>query len=194
MEECAGRILVLWHESPAVCRMVGQAVSRLRRQGCAVRLCADTAPAGCAGGEELPEGLFDGITGVLAAAVPLAELCRAVELEPVGPLGAAVREALLRGVPVTALREGIDPRRPGVSLLPALNQAVERKLNALTQAGVRLAASADPAGPAKAGRRVVTEEDIRQAGGQFAVRPGDLLTPLARDYLRELNAKRKAED
>lgn len=124
---------------------------------------------------------------VVIAGLSLHALDRIAMLDDGLPVAAVVILALAGGIPVAAVREGIDPRRwPAVrgSAPRGFSRLLDERMRALEAIGVRLV---DRAGLAAeltmpCVSRVVTLADAQRG---TVVPKGARLTPSARDWLRE---------
>ena len=189
-EERDGRILVLDAGSVSAEKTVDQ----ICRAGRAVRLMTEKVPeAGVLpAGQAETETLFAGVSGVVIASMPLYLVRKVTELDDGEPFAGAVLRALCEGLPVWAVKSGVDPAGEGCP--PRLAEQIRRLLGTFSEMGVSVVpdvsffAGADRPGRQGGERRkVVTAEDVQRSGGAVLIGEGDLVTPLARDLLRRIH-------
>ena len=158
------------------------------------------------------QGDISPYTMVVCNQVSCAQLCDMALGRDTTPAACAVSKALLAGKPVYLAEEGLPHRASRATANPRYYAMLEDYVNRLAQFGVRIAPRAElerllssrqcaPAAPAKATEPVAVktqseaycgvmtaEEARRQArscGGTLRLGAGAILTPLARDVLRE---------
>ncbi len=171
--------------------------------------------AGCLWAEEGEyRGDIAPYTMVVCRRVSSAQLCDMALGRDTTPAACAVSRALLAGKPVYLAAEGLPHRASRAAANPRYYAMLEDYVTRLTQFGVQVAPRAElerllcgqsgkvpgvPEIPAAAPKRaageteafcgVLTAEEARRlakvCGGTLLLGPGAILTPLARDVLRE---------
>ena len=158
------------------------------------------------------QGDISPYTMVVCNQVSSAQLCDMALGRDTTPAACAVSKALLAGKPVYLAEEGLPHRASRATANPRYYAMLEDYVNRLTQFGVRIAPRAElerllngrqstSAAPAKtcepaavktqseAYCGVMTAEEARRlarsCGGTLRLGAGAILTPLARDVLRE---------
>lgn len=205
--ETLPRVLVLWEDSTIGRQEAVEAVNQICHMNCRARLClrAEDAkrenppPAANAGDpvfEDDPEKLALQQSLILLPMLTGETLNRIVDLETSDLFVAVVTAALCRGIRTGVLRTAIDPRH-GYAAPEPLARKIDRRAQLLQSFGIELVdnvcACLSRGGQTKEKNakrgRIITEQDLMEsisAGlSEVCLSPGDRLTPLAYDLVRE---------
>lgn len=170
-------------------RTAADIISRLLGSKTAVRVCTDEGEEreDYPGGRGAAREATAGVSLVVIAGLPLYTLRKIALLDDGEPFAAVVIGALAAGIPVEMAAECLaaSPSSPR-----GFKKAIEKLKNELYDLGIGLYGGMKTAASLPGARRIITADDIEAANGPVPLGPGDLLTPLAMDVLREMERKR----